>query len=71
MELLTDIDILLWTEKRIRDVVCHKILRHLKAHNKYMIKFYKAKDSSYINFVDKNNLYDEEMCEKLLVDGFE
>ena len=36
-----------------------------------MIKFYKAKDSSYINFVDKNNLYDEEMCEKLLVDGFE
>ena len=38
--LLSDIDMLLMTEKRIRGGICHSIYQYVKANNKY-IKDYK------------------------------
>ena len=36
LKLLVDTDILLTVEKGLRGGMCHSILRHAKANNKYM-----------------------------------
>ena len=46
--LLTNADMLLMVEKGIRGGICHAIHRYAKANNKYMKKYDKNKDSSYI-----------------------
>ena len=48
LDLLTDIDMLLMVEKGIRGRLCHSIYRYAKASNKYIINYYKNKESSYI-----------------------
>ena len=70
LELLTDYDMLLMTEEGIRGGICHAIQRYAKANNKYMKDYYKKKKSSYIQYLDANNLYGKAMTEKLLVRGF-
>ena len=57
LELLTNVDMLLMVEKRIRRGICHAIHRHAKANNKYMKNCDKNKESSYIQYLDANNLY--------------
>ena len=71
LDLLTDIDMLLMIEKRIRGGICHSMYRYAKANNKYMKYYYKNKESSYIQYWDVNNLYDRAMLEKLPVNNFE
>ena len=61
---------LLIIEKGIRGEICHYINRYAKANNKYM-KDDKNKESSYLKYWDKNNLYDWAMLQKLPVNGFE
>ena len=57
LELLTDIDMLLMVEKRIRGGICHAIHQYSKANNKYVKDYDKNKESSYLKYWDANNLY--------------
>ena len=59
----------LMVEKGIRGGICHAIHRYAKA-NKYMKNYDKNKESSYIQFLDANNLYGWAMSQKFPVDGF-
>ena len=70
LELLTNIDMLLMLEKGMRGGICHAIHRYAKANNKYMKNYDKNKHSSYIQYLDANNLYGWAMSQKLSVDGF-
>ena len=57
-------------EEGIRERICHAIHRHAKANNKYMKNYDKNKESSYIQYLDANNLYGWAMSQKLPVNGF-
>ena len=71
LELITDVDMLLMIEKGIRGGICHSVYRHAKENNKYMKIYYKNNESSYIIYMDANNLYGYAMSKKLPVDSFE
>ena len=68
--LLTDYDMLLMVEEGIRGGICHSIQRHAKANNKYMKNYDENDESSYIQYLDANNLYGWAMSQKLPVNGF-
>ena len=70
LELITDYDMLLMIEDGIRGGICHAIKRYAKANNYYMKDYNKNKESSYIQYLDANNLYGMAMSEKLPVKGF-
>ena len=70
LELLTDYDMLLMVEEGIRGGICHSIHRYAKANNKCMKNYNKNKESSYILYLDVNNLYGWGMSQKLPVNDF-
>ena len=57
-------------EEGIRGGTCHSIHRYAKANNKYMKNYDENKESSYIQYLDANNLCGWAMCQKLPVNGF-
>ena len=70
LELLTDTDMLLMVEERIRGGMCQAIHRYDKANKKYMNNYDKNNESSYLMYLDANNLYEWAMSQKLPVNGF-
>ena len=57
-------------EEGIRGGICHSIQRYAKGINKYMKSYNKDEESSYIQYLDANNLYGWAMSKKLPVNGF-
>ena len=70
LELLTDYDMLLMVEEGIRRGICHSVHRYATANNKYMKNYNNNEESSYIQYLDANNLYGWAMSKKLPVNGF-
>ena len=70
LELLTDYDMLLMVEEGIRGGICHSTHRYAKANNKYMKNYNINEESSYIQYLDANNLYGWAMSKKLTVNEF-
>ena len=70
LELLTDYDMLLMIEEGIRGGIRHAVHRYAKANNRYMKDYDESKESSYIQYLDANNLYGAAMSEKLPMNGF-
>ena len=70
LELLTDVDMLLMVEKEITRGICHAIYRYAKADNKYMKKYNKYKEKSFLQYLDANNVYGLAMPQKLPVSRF-
>ena len=61
---------LLMVEKGIRGGICHAIHRYAEANNKYMKNYDKDMESSYLEYLDANNLYGWTLSQKLLVNCF-
>ena len=70
LELLMDYDMLLMVEEGIRGGICHAVNRYAHANNHYMKDYDKTKESSYIQYLDANNLYGAAMSKKLPIKGF-
>ena len=64
-ELLTDENMLLMFEEGIRDRICQSIHHYETANNKYMKNYNKNVISSFLQYLDANNLYGWAICKKL------
>ena len=58
-------------EKGITGGICHTIHRYAKANNKYMKDYDKNEESSYLKYLDANNLYGWTMSQNLPVNNFD
>ena len=52
-------------EEGIKGLMCLATYRYAKANNKYMNNYDKNKESSYLEYLDANNLYGYAMTQKL------
>ena len=70
LELLIDMDMLLMFEQGIRGGICQAIVPYVKANNKYLKNYDKNIPSSFLKYIDANNLYGWTMIKKLTIRGF-
>ena len=71
LELLTDPDMLLMFERGVRGSITQAAHRYAEANNKYMGKKHNPKEnSSFLQYLDANNLYGWAMCQPLPTGGF-
>ena len=71
LELFTDYDMFLMFEEGIRGGISQERHKYARANNKYMKNYDKNTPSSYLMYLDANNLYGWLMCKKLSVGEFE
>ena len=70
LELLQDVDMFQMFEYGIRGGITQSVERYSKANNKYMDDYNPNEESSYIQYLDANNLYGGAMSEELPYKGF-
>ena len=61
---------LMMFEEGIRGGMCQAVYRYAEANNKYMNNYDENTESSFLEYVDANNLYGWAMPQKLPVDNF-
>ena len=57
-------------KKGTRGGMCQSTHGYAKANNKYMTNYDKSIESSYLKYLDANNLYGSTMSPKLPINGF-
>ena len=65
LDLISDVDMQLFIEKGVRGGISYIAHRHAQANNKYMKNYNEEEESSYIMYLDANNLYGWAMSQKL------
>ena len=70
LQLLHDYDMLMMFERGIRGGITHISKRYAEANNKYMENYNPDKLTTYIQYLDANNLYGYAMSQKLPTHGF-
>ena len=70
LQLLSDYDMLMMFERGIRGGITHISKRYAEANNKYMKDYNPKKETSYIQYLDANNLYGWAMSQQLPTHGF-
>ena len=70
LQLLSDYDMLMMFEQGIRGGITHISKRYAEANNKYMKDYNPNKETSYIQYLDANNLYGWAMSQQLPTHGF-
>ena len=70
LQLLHDYDMLMMFEKGTRGGISHISKRYAEANNKYMDNYDSSKPTTYIQYLDANNLYGWTMSQSLATHGF-
>ena len=70
LELLHDYDMLMMIEQGIRGGITHISKRYAEANNKYMKDYNPDEKSTFIQYLDANNLYGWAMSQNLPTHGF-
>ena len=70
IELLTDINMVLIIENTIRGGLTQAVRKYAVANNKYLPEYDKNRLSSYLQYLDANNLYGYAMIRKLPLNNF-
>ena len=71
LEKISDIGMYLFIKKGVRGGISYIAKRYAKANNKYMCDYDSDKPSTFITYLDKNNLYGWAMSEYLPYSQFE
>ena len=70
IELFTDINMVLMSEKRIRGGLTQVVKKHAIANNKYLPTYDKSKKNVFLQHLDANNLYGYAMNKTLHLNGY-